>query len=326
MNISYLKFFNCRAIPVVCISLLFSNHCYALNANQGTPIDFGAFAQLQENAYIQLSNTGTVSKSGISNYQGDPKPSSIVYDTTLTNSYSGIVTEAVSLSSPGTITSPYADCNYTITNVSPNPSSFSLQVDGSSSSSSSREVKYGATLTLSTQCKSGVYSGTIDIPFSGRTTILGFIPWGDASTGTVPVNYTFRVWDKIGLTETQSLDFGGIMSPEVDTTVTISTNGVRSNPTGRAIFDPSNTGRNGTFEVFGTSNITFYVTLPSSAILTGSNGGSLTVNNFTATVGSNGLALDSQGLNTFNVGGTLNIPAHATPGTYQGTYDITVYY
>jgi len=324
MKKSFLKLLKISAIYVAFACFIFINKSFALNAGTGTPIDFGSFAQLQENAYIELDNTSSFSQSGVSNYMGNPQASEIQYTTTLTNSYSGLVTETVTLQTADTLTSSNTDCPHTITQVTPSSTSFSLQVAEGDTTSNYRKITYGATLTLTSQCKSGTYSGTISIPYSYRTALLGFIPTSSGS-GTTYVDYTFKVWDKIGAEEVQSLDFGSMMSPQEDgTTVTISYAGARSK-SGDIWLDPSNAGRAGSFNVISSSNRTFYVDLPASATLSGS-GGTMTVDNFTSNVSSNGLTTSSDGSAVFNVGATLHVPANVSAGTYTGEYNVRVYY
>ena len=130
---------------------------------------------------------------------------------------------------------------------------------------------------------------------------------------------------KIGAEEIQSLDFGSMMSPQEEgTTVTISYAGGRSK-SGDIWLDPSNAGRAGSFEVISSGNRTFYVDLPASATISGS-GGAMTVDNFTSSVGTNGLTTSSEGTAVFNVGATLHVPANISAGTYTGEYSVRVYY
>ena len=117
-------------------------------------IDFGSFAQLQANAYIAVTYSGSVSSNGVSNYQGNPEPSSIGYKSNLENNYSGLLTEAVTLSSATDVISSNADCPHTITQITPSSTSFNATVD-SNGNYSTTTIKYGATLTLTQECKTG---------------------------------------------------------------------------------------------------------------------------------------------------------------------------
>jgi hypothetical protein len=86
--------------------------------------------------------------------------------------------------------------------------------------------------------------------------------------------------------------------------------------------------------VTGDVTAIYNVTLPSSAILTNSAGKTMTVNSFTITsdgdsnpygrfLRNDGTGL---GLDTFGVGARLNVAADQPPGTYRGTYIVSVQY
>jgi hypothetical protein len=69
------------------------------------------------------------------------------------------------------------------------------------------------------------------------------------------------------------------------------------------------------------------ITFSATTTLTGSNGGSLTLDIGPTEKGINGASFTSNSdcnfITPLRVGGTLNIPGTAIPGTYTGSFDIT---
>jgi hypothetical protein len=84
------------------------------------------------------------------------------------------------------------------------------------------------------------------------------------------------------------------------------------------------------FTLFGESNVTYAVTLPSSATITKSGGTeTMTVDTFTSTLSGTGLVVTGTLFGTegsFKVGGKLHVPADQTPGSYTGTFTVTAAY
>jgi hypothetical protein len=86
--------------------------------------------------------------------------------------------------------------------------------------------------------------------------------------------------------------------------------------------------------VSGDVGATYNVTIPSSVSLTNGAGQSMTVNGFTVSsdgdsnplsrlLQNNGIGL---GIDSFGVGAKLNVGANQPPGTYSGTYVVSVQY
>jgi hypothetical protein len=80
------------------------------------------------------------------------------------------------------------------------------------------------------------------------------------------------------------------------------------------------------FQTVGLINTLFLISVPStSSTLTNGSGGSMTVNNWTQD--GNALRLfPAGGVVTIRVGGRLNVNANQAPGTYTGTFTLTVIY
>lgn len=166
-----------------------------------------------------------------------------------------------------------------------------------------------------------------------------------------------RVVKPIKLTWNQPLAFGNLTTPTVAATSMMDVNGVNVTNSGYYAKNPTNTNCNSIdigmnlyggdgspgpaiFTVNGEKNFSFIVTLPTGATpvpihlanntqvasdllltsLTCCIGGNSGVPGFIGTL-SNGL-----GNQWFAVGGTLQIPANAPSGWYQGTFDVAVSY
>lgn len=88
------------------------------------------------------------------------------------------------------------------------------------------------------------------------------------------------------------------------------------------------TANNASFNVTGTANTVYTVTLPTTASLKKTGATDLTLSSFVSypAEGSNGL-LNGSGKQTLYVGATLgSIPLSQTPGSYSGSFTINVIY
>jgi hypothetical protein len=79
------------------------------------------------------------------------------------------------------------------------------------------------------------------------------------------------------------------------------------------------------FTVNLSSAPSYSVNLPATASLNGSNGGELTVSNFTTSCGNSPCTVTG-GSGSFSVGGTINVPANSPVGDYEGTYGVSITY
>ena len=124
--------------------------------------------------------------------------------------------------------------------------------------------------------------------------------------------------EKIGIRETQSLDFGTLVSPAADSTVTVDYNGSRRSSGN--IHLHSSKASNGVFQLEGIAGRKVNVTFPSSVDI----GGGMVVSDFTADTGLS-FSLEAERQN-MNVGATLNVPAGTPEGEYSGQYTVIVSY
>ena len=148
-----------------------------------------------------------------------------------------------------------------------------------------------------------------------------------AAPVSATANAQAKIYRPLSIQNNQGLDFATLV---LSGTGTYSTD-VSVDQSGGLTYDntyvtPSGTSQAATFTVFGTSNQTVAITLPSSTVsLTGSNGGSLTLTldaPATADLGSDG---PNTGV-TFGVGGTLTLTDGTTDGVYTGNFDVDADY
>jgi hypothetical protein len=137
---------------------------------------------------------------------------------------------------------------------------------------------------------------------------------GASTNGTASVT----VLAPLTLTQTQGLDFGTITSGASSGTVTIDAAGARTVASGVGSV-AADAGQQAIFTVAGDTSNAIDVVVGSN--ITGFSGGITG----TTTSGTLPTALTS-GSATFNVGGSLTIPASTTAGAYSGTYTVSVNY
>jgi hypothetical protein len=104
-------------------------------------------------------------------------------------------------------------------------------------------------------------------------------------------------------------------------TVTVTPSGGRTSGGGVILFGGGgfNDGGSANVVVTGTTGSNFSITLPASASLINSGGGSMAISGFSsAPFGSGGSQIA--------IGATLNVPSQAAPGNYTGSFDIIASY
>lgn len=133
-------------------------------------------------------------------------------------------------------------------------------------------------------------------------------------------NITVEIREPITLTETRALDFGGL---------NIDSGGgeVRMRNNGTLIFVSGNvtafgTSQSGRFQATGTPNAALSITLPTEVFLSGP-GDDIRLYDFRRSAG-NSPTLNNSGIRNFNVRSRLVIAPNQVPGTYSGTYTVTV--
>jgi hypothetical protein len=127
----------------------------------------------------------------------------------------------------------------------------------------------------------------------------------------------------ISLTKTADLAFGDLTSGATAGTVRIAPGGGRTR-TGGVTLLASTTGA-ASFTVSTPSGSRNYsIVLPASTTLTSGGGFTMTVNTFRSNPGGSGTTSAGAHTQTLNVGATLQVSANQKPGTYTGTFTVTV--
>lgn len=127
------------------------------------------------------------------------------------------------------------------------------------------------------------------------------------------------------MTTVQDLSFGAFVAGSGGT-VTISPQAARTG-SGDVVLMTSgqfSQGRAASFDLSGSSNATYQITLPSdgSVTLTGSQGGSMSLSAFTSSPSGSG-QLNLLGTQTLYVGATLAVSSNQAAGSYSGSFSVT---
>jgi methionine-rich copper-binding protein CopC len=134
------------------------------------------------------------------------------------------------------------------------------------------------------------------------------------------------------LANDQKLDFGTMSIPDANVNVTLSTGLARTsdNPTHIALM--ADQLLNAHYKVTGAAGYLYTITLPvTGAVQILSGGNSMHVDGFTVKPTSRGTdvtqgTLDVNGKDEFVVGATLKLLGGQAPGTYAGSFDVTIFY
>lgn len=125
----------------------------------------------------------------------------------------------------------------------------------------------------------------------------------------------------ITITTTTTLYFGSIQAAVGGDTIALDTSN-NAVPAGTSVV--TGTPTSGSFDVSGTPNALYTITLPASTLL---NFGAfnMTVNNFSHNAGATP-TIDVSGTSALNIGADLIIAAGQAEGVYTGSYDVIVDY
>lgn len=137
-----------------------------------------------------------------------------------------------------------------------------------------------------------------------------------------------RIVTPISITNVDDLDFGSILTTVAGTVI------VNPDAAGTlnalSTLTPGSETASAQFNVVGSPNATYTVTLPgvltlAPALGTGVNTTVITVDPFSSSVTTNGL-LSASGTQTIYIGGTLNVPVSPMADNYTGSFTVTVDY
>jgi hypothetical protein len=152
---------------------------------------------------------------------------------------------------------------------------------------------------------------------------------------TITLLYTIVSYAQPGLpqrsltvTPTQAIHFGTLcVTGGAGGTVTVGYDGTRTSTGSITLLSVSPTAQPAIFEIKLCEGRNVIITFSPTTILTGSNGGSLTLDIGPTEKGPDGAGFttnsDCNFVTPLRVGGTLHIPGTAIPGDYTGTFDIT---
>ncbi len=153
-----------------------------------------------------------------------------------------------------------------------------------------------------------------------------FSSGNEAKASTAEASATATILQALSTSKKSDLAFGVIIPSESSGTVTITPSTSDRTHEGGVVLVSSTSGA-ASFNISGTSNTVYTVTLPESDTIKISSGTNImTVHSFTVFPPSGSATLDSNGQAIFNIGGTLNVGADQPPGSYTGTFDVTVAY
>ena len=154
------------------------------------------------------------------------------------------------------------------------------------------------------------------------------IGWAQTTTPAFSVAATATVASTLSITSATALGFGSFVADSAAGTVVIApqSTGFRSRTGNISLLD-SGAGAPSTVSISGAPNMTFSVNLPSSPVtLSGPNSSAMTMTNFTSNLGAAKGTIGGGGTASFLVGATLNVGASQAPGSYSGTFAVTVSY
>jgi len=143
-----------------------------------------------------------------------------------------------------------------------------------------------------------------------------------ANSATKPFTATAKIVKPLTLVNTATLDFGIITMSQ-----TFAGGDVIIDQAGAVTCDAAltctGTPTAGAFDVTGVANQGLTVTVQPTALLKDVVSGDTLA---FVTDAPSAITLDSAGLDSFNIGGTITIPADASDGTYGADIDVTVTY
>lgn len=144
---------------------------------------------------------------------------------------------------------------------------------------------------------------------------------------SVPASAT--VATALTITSATTLNFGTFVADTAAGTVVIAPQATAfRSKTGNITLLDSGPGAPSTVAVSGAPSTTFSVNLPTSTVtLSGPNSSVMTISTFTSSLGTNNKGtIGGGGTASFLVGGTLSVGASQVPGTYSGSFSVTVTY
>ncbi|MFO7592972.1 MAG: DUF4402 domain-containing protein [Pseudomonadota bacterium] len=160
--------------------------------------------------------------------------------------------------------------------------------------------------------------------FSGLLTLMVSSTLSPLQAATAVATVEVNIINIISIATRNGLSFGDISSGDSAGTVTLSPSGNRTT-TGGATVNTATGAAPATFDLEGTPNAGYAVTLPDSVVLNDGVGNTMTVDGFTSSPAAGGV-LDPSGGHILYVGATLNVGNNQSFGSYSGKMAVTVDY
>lgn len=307
-----------KQLSVFFITILGISNAYASSLTATQNLSFGTLIPLTTSGSVSVSmsgvlNTGgsaSVAPTGTGAYQGLMRFTATGLSALLEVVTISVLDSSVTLTNSGSGGGTVTVSNF-VTNNSINVSLASPTVSN---------IPLGGTMTFNSSSKGGNYTGSVRVRATGLLS--------GTTDGTVPIILT--LWNALNVTQSAALNFGAIESLGGNSVVRINPQtGLRSIVSGASginLISGSPSALAGQFSVSGQPGVNININLPSSVSLSGNNGGTMVVNNFTGYPGSTTATLNASGNLTLGVGADLTIGAGQAPGTYTGTYNVTINY
>lgn len=150
-----------------------------------------------------------------------------------------------------------------------------------------------------------------------------FFPWPWLATALAACLLGAPAAQAQTITNTGDLSFGSFVAG-TGGAVVMGFNDARSG-TGGVMLLPQGGGTAARFNVTGDFGKTYVITLPATAALSDGNNHSMAINEFSSSLGVTG-TLSLGGTQSLSVGATLTVSAAQQPGSYTGSFAVTINY
>lgn len=165
------------------------------------------------------------------------------------------------------------------------------------------------------------YTPTVGMMTIVLFSVLGFSSGSNAATATASMSAV--VLSPISITKISDLSFGDVY-PDIAAIGTISIDSGSNRIAGGAAALGPTSGTAAQFTVTGEANAAYVLSLPTTAVsLNSPTGDTMSVDSF---INDGTGALNGGGTEIVSVGATLHVGAKQVPGSYSGTFDVTVNY
>jgi len=142
---------------------------------------------------------------------------------------------------------------------------------------------------------------------------------------TVITTASAKILTGLSIAKSADMSFGTMTSPTVSSTVILDPSGSRTSTGNITLLQQAPVASASAYTVTGDPNATYTITLPSYTNIILPNGPWLIVDGFISSIGLNE-TLPLSGTENFTVGATLHVNSWEAPGTYTGTFDVSVAY